>query len=314
MTSIGNGAFYYCSSLTSITIPNGVTSIGDYAFSYCSSLTSITIPNGVTSIGDVAFGGCSSLTSIIVESGNTVYDSRKNCNAIIETSTNRMIAGCKNTIIPNSVTSIGVYVFYGCTSLTSVTIPNSVTSIGKYAFGGCSNLTSITIPNSVTSIGDYAFSNCSSLTSITIPNSVTSIGDGAFWKCSSLTYITIGIGVDRIGDSAFGYCSELTNVYCYAVNVPITGIYVFSDSNPSKAILHVPESSLQAYRKKNPWNKFGTIVALTDEDPKPTGINNVNGNDNVNDYRYYTLDGQLLQDKPTQKGVYIVNGHKVVLK
>ncbi len=144
VTSIGEYAF--CSSgLTSVTIPNSVTSIGYEAFNYCSDLTSVTIGNSVTSIGTLAFSQCRRLTSIVVENGNSVYDSRNNCNAIIETATNTLIEGCKNTIIPNSVTSIGVVAFYGCYSLTSVTIPNSVTSIEEYAFANCSGLTAVTI-------------------------------------------------------------------------------------------------------------------------------------------------------------------------
>ena len=130
VTKIGKFAFVGCFGLTSITIPNSVTSIGEHAFYWCTSLTSVTIPNSVTSIGVQAFSLCPNLNSVKVDAGNTVYDSRNNCNAIINTASNTLVAGCKNTVIPNSVSSIGEKAFFRCTSLTNITIPNSVTHIG----------------------------------------------------------------------------------------------------------------------------------------------------------------------------------------
>ena len=189
-----------------------VTRIGHSIFCGCSGLTSIAIPDSVTSIGEYAFKDCSGLTSIIVERGNSIYHSAGNC--LIETSSRTLIAGCKNSIIPDdgSVTSIGSCAFSGCSGLTSITIPASVTSIGDSAFSDCSGLTSITIPDSVTSIGYSAFSGCNGLASITIPDSVTSIGDRTFDDCSGLTSITIPDSVTSIGSYAFSGCSGLTSI------------------------------------------------------------------------------------------------------
>ena len=284
VTSIGQSAFSGCSGLTSVTIPNSVTSINDYAFGgcknlnvyitdiaawcnikfasnsfssayhlflngeevkdlvipnsvttirfgtffRCSGLTSVTIPNSVTSIGGSAFSGCSGLTSVT---------------------------------IPNSVTSIGNYAFDGCSGLTSVSIPNSVTSIGESVFSGCSGLTSVTIPNIVTSIGKHAFSSCSGLTSITIPNSVTSIGERAFSDCSKLSIIKIGKSIKYIYPNAFAKCENLTDVTCLAKSVPTTVSDAFEKSYIEYATLHVPESSIDAYKAVSPWNTFKSIVA-----------------------------------------------------
>ena len=144
VTSIGGNAFEGCSGLTELTLPNGVRSIGDSAFSLCTGLTELILPNSVSSIGDIAFTYCSGLEKITVESGNSCYDSRDNCNSIIDTEFNTLIVGCKNSVIPNSVTSIGYYAFYGCSGLTELTLPDSVASIGDGAFICCSDLSKIT--------------------------------------------------------------------------------------------------------------------------------------------------------------------------
>ena len=241
VTSIGNNAFYFCNSLTSITIPNSVTSIGSYAF-YCSGLTSITIPNNVTSIGNTAFGNCSSLTSIT---------------------------------IPNNISSIASSAFANCSNLTSITIPNNLTSIGSAVFSNCSGLTSIMIPNSVTSIDVSAFSGCSGLTSITIPNTVTSIGSTAFRGCTGLTSITIGNSVKTIWSNAFAQCPNLTDVYCTVEKLSSTnyggqGLYTYTDAFDGSYInyakLHVPASALNSYMTTEPWSGFGEVVTISGEE------------------------------------------------
>ena len=217
VTGVGDYAFYGCSGLTSVTIPNSVTSIGDGAFYECSGLTSISIPNNVTSIGLGAFYGCSSLTSPVFNAHVFAYMPTSYSGAY--------------TIL-DGIESIAGTAFYGCSGLTSVTIPNSVTSIGNLVFVVCSGLTSVTIPNSVTSIGEDAFNGCTGLTAITIPNSVTSIGKMAFAGCSGLTTIT-----------------------CKAVNPPTLGddaFYQVDETIP----LYVPAQSVKAYQAADGWKDF----------------------------------------------------------
>ena len=235
VTSIGYWAFFGCSGLTSVSIPNSVTSIGESAFSYCSGLTSVTIPNSVTSIGGSAFLSCSGLTSVTIPNSVTSIGDYAFYGC----------SGLTSVTIPNSVTSIGESAFYGCSGLTSVTIPTGVTSIGESAFYGCSGLTSVTIPTGVTSIGGGAFSACSGLTSITLPNSLTSISNAAFNGCSGLTSVTIGNSLTSIGDRAFYECLNLSSLISSATVPPTIGNEAFP--YPNICTVTVPCGSLTAY-------------------------------------------------------------------
>ncbi|HEX5223235.1 MAG TPA: leucine-rich repeat domain-containing protein [Verrucomicrobiae bacterium] len=291
VTFIGIYAFFDCASPTSVTIPNSVTNIGEAAFAGCTSLTNVTIPDSVTRIGVAAFSDCTSLTNVTIPNSVTSVEDYvfQNCTSLA------------NVTIPNSVTFIGDYAFFDCTSLASVTIgnsvasigyeafysctsvtvfsvdaansvyssldgvlfnkaqttliqfpggrggsyaiPNSVTFIGIYAFFDCASLTSVTIPNSVTFIGDYAFFDCTSLTSVTIPNSVTGIGDRAFSRCTSLSSVTIGSSVTFIGNYAFGDyafiggCTNLTNL-TFLGNAPSEGVDMFDNIAASAKVYY----------------------------------------------------------------------------
>ena len=266
VASIGEKAFYKCSELTSVTIPNSVSSIGAYAFEGCNSLSTVNIPQNVTSIGKYTFNGCNSLI---------------------------------NFTIPNSITSIGSYAFAYCSNLTNITIPNSVVTIGGSAFYNCTSLekviisdlsawcdiyfegvssnplyyakhlylgesteiTDLDIPDGVTRIRNYAFRGCSSITSVSIPNSVKSIGEQSFDACEGLKVLTIGSDVGDIYKEAFAYCKELTDVYCYTKKVPYT-VQIFDYSFIEYATLYVPRLLVDNYKAKKPWSGFGNIELL----------------------------------------------------
>ena len=263
-----------------------VIGIKNRAFYECYDLTSIEIPNSVTNIGYCVFGGCNNLTSITIDENNPIYDSRENCNAIIETALNTLITGCKNTVIPGSVTTIGYQAFYGCSSITSIEIPNSVTTIGNYAFGYCSSLTNIEIPKNVRTIEYNAFHGCTSLSSvytsdisswcninfaniyanplcyaeklylngdlptdIAIPNGITDIKNYAFYGCKSITSIEIPNSVTTIGSCAFSDCSSLTS---FTIPNGVTSIrnYAFSGCTSLTSII----SLIPAERLFEPGN------------------------------------------------------------
>ena len=209
VTTIETKAMGWCHELKSITFSTSITEFGYYAFIGSNKLTTITIPASVKKIHSTAFCDCENLTSIIVAKENPIYDSRNNCNAIIETKTNKLIKGCPNTIIPDSVTEINDCAFSRCKNLTSILIPNTITKIGRYAFNECKNLTSITIPKSVTKINDFTFTNCNNLNSITLPDSITEIGLGAFAGCTNLASISIPDSITKIDNGAFSYCIKL---------------------------------------------------------------------------------------------------------
>ena len=285
VTSIGHHAFWGCYKLKNIEIPVSVTSIGKYAFYGCSRFADINIPANVTSIGVYAFRGCGGMngpTSIVVSPENTTYNSNGNCNAIIETKTNKLIQGCMNTKIPMGVTSIGDSAFADCVGLKNIEIPVSVTSIGNKVFMGCYELTGIKIPTSVTSIGDSAFWNCHCIKNVEIPASVKSIGSSPFIGCQELSSIIVSpenatynsndncnaiietktnkliqgckdtkipTSVTSIGDSAFAYCSELTSI---EIPKSITSIGKAAfDQSGLKTIYGDTGSYAEAYAKEN---------------------------------------------------------------
>ena len=202
VTSIGNLAFYSCTSLTSVEILNGVTNIGYGAFMKCTRLASVTVPNSVTSIGNHAFFDCDSLTSVT---------------------------------IPNNVRSIGEWAFGECSGLTSITIPNSVVSIGESAFNECTSLTSVTLSNSLPSIPRNAFYRCYRLSAIEIPNSVISIGGDAFYGCSGLTSVTcLAINPPSLGSSVFDNVSKSIPLYA-----PATGIDAYQTADQWKEFTNI---------------------------------------------------------------------------
>lgn len=237
-----------------------------------------------------------------------------------------MMFGCRNTFIPNSVTSLEKNCFYDCTGLTSIAIPNSVTSLGESCFKGCTGLTSVTIPNSVTSLGYECFEGCTGLTSITIPNSVTLLGVSCFYGCTGLTSVTIGSAVQEVGASCFFSCDSIKTVYCLATDPPYSSEYKLEFfEHKSTKTLYVPEVSIVYYQSARPWLNFGKILPLS-----TSGVNSVSNDEveitcdngtlalsNVPDgmpVRVYSITGGLLGSGKGNISVAASRGQVVIVQ
>ena len=320
---IEDWAFAYCSNLNAFDLPPHVIFIGECAFLGCTELSHITIPASVINIEVPVFYQCHNLSKIVVENGNEVYDSREGCNAIIETATNKLVAGCKETVIPHSVTTIGEDAFWHNYAITSIVIPESVTTIEALAFGSCQNLADVVIPSSVKEIGRgafqackfssfqipealttielYAFSECPHLKEVVIPNKVKTIGNEAFDCCDSLTTVTIGSAVDSIGSKAFGSCNSLRNIISLIEEPFAIGDDVFTYYNAESeevlplydlATLYVPAGRKAQYEAIDGWKRFSNIVEM-DIEPLEEG-DKVDFGENEDINADTNLDGNIV--------------------
>ncbi|MBQ2188162.1 MAG: leucine-rich repeat domain-containing protein [Bacteroidales bacterium] len=313
VTTVGYGAFQICPGFDGdLIIGSSVTEIGDYAFNSCDGMTGILyIPSGVQSLGGNSFGYCA-FSGIVVDPENSVYDSRNDCNAIIETSTNELLTGCRSTIISNTVTSIGYCAFRGVQGMTSIEIPNSVTNIGENAFAFCYDLT-----------GD-----------LTIPNSVKTIGPSAFFQCENFDgTLTIGESVSYIGDMAFRNCSNFTGAVSLATTPPVLddefGGLVFE--NFGYPILVVPCGCVDAYRNSSWYEPYGlngfsefiedcsavseTSGIVTAAYPNPTnGLIKIEA-ENIQNVSIFNTLGQVIFETSASGDVfeYDLSGHKAGL-
>ena len=248
VTSMGASPFSGCTSLKSFVVPDSIRELGVRYFWKCSGLESVFVSRSVEKIYNTTFDGCTNIKRVVVDSCNQKYDSRDNCNAIIETATNNLFLGFSTTEIPNTVRSIGDGAFRQCRGLKAISFPNLLRSIGMGAFVGCTGLKTVDIPNSVTSISPSAFSRCDSLRRIRMANGVTSIGDNAFGVCEQLEEVVLPTSLTNLG-AAFSYSPIKTLVYL-TDSVPCA---VASNTLKTVETVCVLESMVSKFKETEYW-------------------------------------------------------------
>ena len=273
---IGKYAFNGCVMLEEAQFHEGLTTIGTMAFVYCRSLQGLSIPASLTNISTGAFRGCSSLSIITVSPDNPVYDSREDCNAIIETQTNTLVLGTYTTSFPKSVKAIGNQAFYGNGKVEAIDIPEGYESVGMSAFANCTSLKTLTLPTTLTTINQGAFNGCSNLTDVQLSNGLMTIEPSAFEHCHSLKSISLPNTVSKLSSSAFYFCSSLVEV-TVGFTTPLV-ITSTTFSNRKNATLYVPPGCLEAFKSADYWKEFSTIIEYF-----PKGDVNHDGSVNVLD-------------------------------
>src|SRR5574344_872446 len=346
VTYLGDDCFYNCVSLTSAVIPDGVTHLGNNCFRRCLSLTSITIPNTVTAMGQYCFAYCQSLTSVVLPdklkevSGYCFYYCKSLTSVFIPESVvkigNNCFHGCTSLAsisIPSSVTELGSNSFSACSSLKEVVIPNSVTILGTDCFALGNSLRRVTLPDQITELPTMPFAACSLLDSVVIPNSVKSIDYGCFAECGSLSYVKLSDALTLLGKQAFYNCmsidsidipksvesivfgcfmgcTSLKSVKCHW-QTPLQTAMAFYGLNLSGDTLYVPMSTVDDYKAVSEWSGFGKMIGYDDSSTAVLSPSTI-GNEDKN-APYYNLQGVRIQ-KPTQKGIYVHQDKKIIVK
>ena len=312
VTSIGNEAFAKCEELQSIDLPSTITRIGDKAFQYCYGLESFVIPELVTMINNNTFEGLNIKTIKIPENVVRIGD--------------YAFLGCDNletVYVDGPVEQIGTDAFYGCDNIQDVYIKDLVHFSGMYLWSIYSSplqytkrlhyegkeISNLVIPSEIDYVSRWAFNDCDFLTSVTLPNSIRKIQQGAFSGCDNLQTLVIGENIYEFGDYSFSGCVNLKDVYIYTKGVPnLPGYEMFKDCNLDEATLHVPAMYIEDFKSHSPWKNFKNIVEIKGVDPSPTSIMSINTT--TKDDKIYDLGGKSVVHP--QKGVYIINGIKVI--